>query len=225
MSWEKSETEWQRCFGLKGRDGERTMELSFVCEVKQTWRAVLASPHMTTNLKKEREWTRGAVEKRERSPDTLLHQLSSNHPAVSQTDLETCWHWFNLCDATLTFLIPPRWSIFAKEQKFLYKSCANYTVHENIRVFRVYLGCCCYCLCQTVSALACNYGWSLRILLSVVSSSLLVLWFPYVSHGSSMLHSPHRSVSTHSLSFPTTLTSSFLPTSLIHLCLNSDYFF
>lgn len=61
-----SETEWQRCFGIKGKDGERATELSFLCEVKQTWLAVLDSPHMTTIPKKERVNKGSCREERER---------------------------------------------------------------------------------------------------------------------------------------------------------------
>lgn len=99
-------TKRQRCFRIKGRDGVRATELSFLQEVKQTWLTLLTSPHMTTILKKK-EWTKEAVGERE----ITAFQLSSNHPAVTQTGLEPCRHRSNPSDAALSFLTSPDFSI------------------------------------------------------------------------------------------------------------------
>lgn len=70
MVWEKRGRKRQRCVRIKGKDGVRATELSFLWEVKQTWLTLLTSPHMTTSLKKE------SVNKRSRRRERWRHHFS-----------------------------------------------------------------------------------------------------------------------------------------------------
>lgn len=140
-------------------------------------------------------------------------QLSSNHPAVAQTGLEPCRHRSNPSDPSLLPHVT-KFLHFNSLQTMI--SEQNTCSCENSSIFKVHQVCYGYMLSVLLPVPLCLKTAGSVVCCQLLSVSLVVpicdSWLQYVPLP------PSLCVSTHSLSFPTTLFSIPLPTALIRSC-------